>query len=1264
MFLAISQLFVYAEATNMITHTDRYAMYSRPYNVGKQSYYSRGPIYPNLSDGNIIDEAYWDSVNREIYESLGESRVFSKQYYLEYEINYAPNDLVVNSSTMVIDNQVLVVPGNIIVNNSATLIINNSVVYLDMTSDGFYGIYVLDNSSLVIINSTISSTGHYYRIIIDNASALSINNSNMEKIGFYQDSIDAPGIIVMNSSLWINGTNVSSYTTAILILDGTAYIGGSNIYSNKGEGAVFLKTSMGIIDGTYIEADNGRAVFCNESRHISINDTLVNSSKRGVLIQYSSDILIQNCTVNEVSYDPVYVFESNYTVLRFMTVNADMDIIDVELYNCSNCELDRSELYGAGIDITGYEKEHFNHTVNNSSVNSNPIIYLFESSNYTIENMVIGQLIAMFSEVITIKNTTIMNSSTLIRLYNISALILDEINLTLAGSYGLSASNINYIHIFKSNISQNSIVMDLDNIEDLYIVNTTFMSNTRIIIGYDIVHVNLSCIQMLNNGAKANKYMINLQNSISNGTLLMKNISAENKDCLLYAKGYKSVNIVDCYVNIKNYNLNAQRYIYIYGASKVSIINTTISASDRRIDHIIVITECDNVFMESNNLDGTADYEYIVIKYSDTVTICDNIMSFRNSGDAYLYIEYCENISIFNNDIKFDSLLFQISYSSNITLRSNSIHDFQQTAISTKSVSNISIVNNTFIGSKLAIYDFTANWSFNYYIVGNRFYGIRHGVEVGYIQNLYVLNNVFEDCVWALSLGACDSIFNPVLKEVKNVSVSGNYIKGGDYGLVFANLKSGTISRNLISGAVNALVFYLRPYYYESLKMPGILENVVFVDNMVINVSRVFLLDSRASISNAYFGFNNFIYYDEPASNISIGLVVNDEQIGNYWSNIETIDEDGDLINDYPFEYYEAIIDTMPLARPITSDMDNDGILNADEILKYKINPLSNDTDGDQIDDLYEIINGLDPLNHTDSTIDLDGDGLNNLDEYLNGLNIWSNDTDGDGLDDLWEITYGLDPLDVSDALLDEDHDGLSALEEYMLGTDPTSNDTDGDGIMDGVEIDWGLDPTKNDATLDFDGDGLQNYIEITLGTDIYCNDTDNDSMSDYFEVKYGLDPLNNSDSELDSDGDGLLNYEEYKYGTNPLCIDSDGDGIPDLWEIEHGLDPLDPNDAINDSDGDGLTNLHEYIVGTDPTNLDTDGDGYNDQYELEAGSDPLDASSQPYEGKVLPLFVVIMFAMGSAIVVGTLLLIFVSRRKELEMEEVIENSGGDMVEE
>ncbi len=193
-------------------------------------------------------------------------------------------------------------------------------------------------------------------------------------------------------------------------------------------------------------------------------------------------------------------------------------------------------------------------------------------------------------------------------------------------------------------------------------------------------------------------------------------------------------------------------------------------------------------------------------------------------------------------------------------------------------------------------------------------------------------------------------------------------------------------------------------------------------------------------------------------------------------------------------------------------------------------------------------------------------------------------DTDGDGLDDGYELDVSLtDPL-----YPDCDGDGLDDGAEMSLGTDPWSRDTDGDGLSDKWEVDNQIDPVDangiHGASGDYDGDGLTNLQEQELGTDPRERDSDHDGLDDADELAAGTDPLN-----PDTDGDGLSDgCEVNSVLTNPLVADTDGDGLPDGWEDDYGLDPLSTNGvygAEGDFDMDGLGNWQEYALGTDPGN-------------------------------------------------------------------------------
>lgn len=98
---------------------------------------------------------------------------------------------------------------------------------------------------------------------------------------------------------------------------------------------------------------------------------------------------------------------------------------------------------------------------------------------------------------------------------------------------------------------------------------------------------------------------------------------------------------------------------------------------------------------------------------------------------------------------------------------------------------------------------------------------------------------------------------------------------------------------------------------------------------------------------------------------------------------------------------------------------------------------ISDDTDRDLLEDWWEV-HWFGDLAQS-ATSDYDNDGLSNGDEYnliVGGMDIHPNnwDTDGDRLDDGWELFYNFDPTlpgGANDANSDPDNDGLSTLTEY-----------------------------------------------------------------------------------------------------------------------------------------------------------------------------------------------------------------------------------------
>lgn len=127
-----------------------------------------------------------------------------------------------------------------------------------------------------------------------------------------------------------------------------------------------------------------------------------------------------------------------------------------------------------------------------------------------------------------------------------------------------------------------------------------------------------------------------------------------------------------------------------------------------------------------------------------------------------------------------------------------------------------------------------------------------------------------------------------------------------------------------------------------------------------------------------------------------------------------------------------------------TVDSDNDGLSDALEI-EMGTDPSNSDTDNDGLSDYME----LNWLDYNPLSADTDANNVLDKDE----------DPDNDGLTNEQEGQLGTNPI-----YRDTDFDGLTDGEEVRLGTDPLCADTDGDGVPDGVEVRIGTDPLTPDG--------------------------------------------------------------------------------------------------------------------------------------------------------------------------------------------------------
>jgi len=157
------------------------------------------------------------------------------------------------------------------------------------------------------------------------------------------------------------------------------------------------------------------------------------------------------------------------------------------------------------------------------------------------------------------------------------------------------------------------------------------------------------------------------------------------------------------------------------------------------------------------------------------------------------------------------------------------------------------------------------------------------------------------------------------------------------------------------------------------------------------------------------------------------------EEIMTYGLNALSTDSDGDGIPDDE----EVASGT----NPYNSDSDGDGLSDYAETYTYfgHVDPMDADTDDDSLNDYAEIItHDTYAAPDCNGARDTDGDDLSDYVEVnTHSTDPHLADTDGDGIDDDFELYYNLDPLDDSDAAADEDGDGFDNLTEYQWCVSP-----------------------------------------------------------------------------------------------------------------------------------------------------------------------------------------------------------------------------------